>query len=364
MGVLRQGWVFLPLLLLVLGCRNGTEDGPAPLEPRPDGGEPPFLLEPPRGFPRVPVPAANPLSAAKVELGRRLFHDTRLSRDGSVSCASCHRPEAAFSDAGRAKSFGIHGRRGRRNSPSVANAAYGPFFLFEGGAPTLELQALVPILDTLEMGMRADSLERRLGSIPLYRELALKAFGDDSLTFARMTKALAAFERTLLSGASPYDRYLQGGKEALTESQRRGADLFFGEKGDCFHCHNGFNFTDNGFHNTGLDGVGDGAETGLEAFDPGRLAVTGKEEDRGKFKTPGLRNIAVTGPYMHDGRFESLAEVVAHYNSGGKKHPQADPLLRPLGLDKKEEADLVAFLESLTDSAFLRNPAFTNPWIP
>jgi cytochrome c peroxidase len=237
----------------------------------------------------------------------------------------------------------------------LANAAYGTSFFAEGGAPTLELQAIAPIINPLEMDMDTDSLVGRIAAIPLYRDLFRKAWGDDTLDFARVTKAIASFERALISGGSPYDRWINGDAQALSDRAVRGAKLFFGEKADCFHCHGGFNFTDQGFHNTGLDPA---------TTDPGRIAVTDRLLDDGKFKTPSLRNIALTAPYMHDGRFATLRQAIDHYNSGSKGHPNQDPLMRPLGLSEEDIQDLIGFLESLTDSAFVNNPDFSDPWAP
>jgi len=336
----------LGLMACNSGSGTGTETGPPDSE---------LLPKEPEGFPKIPYPPGNPLTSAKIELGRRLFYDPRLSRNGTISCGSCHKQEHAFTDAGKSFSLGIDRQSTLRNSPSIANSAYNTFFMAEGGVPTLELQAIAPIINPLEMDMNTDSIIGRIDGVGLYRELFRQAWGDDSITFARVTKAIASFERTLVSGASPYDRWLNGDARALSESATRGVNLFFGEKGDCFHCHGGFNFTDQSFHNTGLDSV---------TTDPGRIAVTDRPLDDGKFKTPSLRNIALTAPYMHDGRFSTLRETLEHYNSGGKNHPNQDPLVRPMGLSEGDIADLIAFLEALTDTAFTTNPDFGNPWLP
>ncbi len=333
-----------------LGClEDATSIGREP------GADPALLPEVPVGFPALPYPEGNPPTAARIALGRRLFFDTDLSRNRTVSCASCHQARYAFSDSGRALSPGVDGRSVPRNAPSLTNVAYGTSFFAAGGVPTLELQAIAPFLNPLEMDIHTDTVAARVAGKRLYRDIFIAAFGDDSVSFPRITKAIASFERALISGDAPFDRWSRGEREALTPSALRGMELFFGERGDCFHCHGGFNFTDQGFHNTGLDPA---------TTDPGRIEVTGRALDDGKFKTPTLRNIAVTGPYMHDGRFTTLRESVAHYNRGGKAHPNKDPLMRPLGLSDPETEDLVAFLESLTDSTFLTNPEFTDPWSP
>jgi cytochrome c peroxidase len=309
----------------------------------------------PRGFPPVPYPEGGAPTPARIALGRRLFFDGRLSRDGSVSCATCHRPEGSFADPGKSFTFGIDGHLTGRNSPSLANVGYDTSFFADGSAPTLERQALAPILNPLEMDMDTARLPSRLASVGLYRDLFRKAWGDDTVTVARILGSIASFERAMLSGDSPYDRSLAGDDKALSQGARRGRDLFFGGKAACFRCHGGFAFTDRGFHNTGLDSFN---------LDPGRIAVTGLPFDDGKFKTPPLRNVAVTPPYMHDGRFNTLREVIAHYNSGGLAVPLRDPLLGPLGLDEGEIGDLILFLESLTDSAFVDDPDFRDPGKP
>jgi len=307
------------------------------------------------GFPAVPVPSDNPMTAAKVELGRHLFFDRRFSRDSSVSCGSCHKPEHAFSDAGNSTSAGFAGLRTTRNSPGLTNVAWNTSLFWEGGVPTLEIQAISPIINPVEMNMNTDTLILRLMQEQRYGPLFSRAWGDSRITLERVTKSLATFQRTLISGSSPFDRWTRGEAGAISASAQRGADLFFGERGDCFHCHGAFNFTDNRFHNTGLDSV---------TIDEGRYRVTNNEADKGKFKTPTLRNIALTSPYMHDGRFFTLEEVVQHYNSGGKPHPNRDPLMRPLGLTSMDVQDIVAFLESLTDYTFTQDPAFQDPWQP
>ena len=308
-------------------------------------------LVPPAGFPSMFFPSDNPYTKAKAELGRYLFYDTRFSRDFSTSCASCHLQEHAFSDPNRV-SIGVEGRTGVRNAPSLTNVGYNIALLWEGGVRTLERQAIVPIIHPDEMDMHTDTLVGRLQQDVLYQELFRNAWGDDSITIERVVKSVSSFERSLVSGNSPFDAYREGDESALSSSAQRGMNLFFGETADCFHCHGGYNFTDNGFHNNGLS----------ETEDLGRFEITQSELDRGKFKTPTLRNIEVTAPYMHDGRYTSLEEVVAHYNRGGDGHPNSGSLVRPLGLSEQDVQDLIAFMRSLTDEHFLSDTSLSNPW--
>lgn len=311
-----------------------------------------FEVEKPADFPVMPEPRDNPTTAEKVELGRRLFYDKQMSLDYSTSCASCHQPELAFAD-NRKQSAGFGGLLTARNSPSLANTGYLPHFFWEGGIPTLEKQALAPIIAPNEFNIRADTLEKRMSSDPRYKMLFQAAFGDETVTLERITKSISAFQRTLISGNSPYDKFRRGDRSAISLSAQRGEALFFGETGDCWHCHNGYNLTTNSFHNTGLDSL---------TTDIGRAAVTKNPNDEGKFKVPTLRNIALTAPYMHDGRFQTLEQVLQHYNSGGKAHPNKDALMRPLGLSNQEVSDLIEFLKSLSDTSFTQNPAHNNPW--
>ncbi|MBX7215381.1 MAG: c-type cytochrome [Candidatus Kapabacteria bacterium] len=311
------------------------------------------LLETPKDFPAIITPKDNPYSPEKAELGRYLFYDTRFSADYSVSCASCHQQQHAFSDGFNRVSKGFAGRTGTRNAMALTNIAYNTSFFWDGGVPTLEQQAIAPIIHPDEMNMNTDTLVARLQTEPRYRELFRNAWNNEEITLERITKSLATFQRTLISSNAPYDRWRRGQTSAMTASAVRGNNLFFGEEGDCFHCHVSFNFTDNTFHNNGIDSV---------SVDEGRARVTNLGRDNGSFRTPTLRNIAVTPPYMHDGRFQTLEEVVRHYNSGGKLHPNRDPLMRPLGLSDQDITDIVAFLNALTDSVFISNPAFRNPW--
>ena len=302
-------------------------------------------------FPAMLIPAANPQSPEKIELGRRLFYDKRLSADGTISCSSCHPQKFAFSDAGKPVSTGIRAQKGTRNAPSLGNIGYRKSFFWEGGAKSLELQAVGPITAHDEMGMEPDELVRKLSGVPEYATDFKNVF-PDGLTMLNVTKALSSFERTLITDSSPFDRYRAGDESALSPAALRGMDLFYGEKGDCFHCHGGFNFTDEQLHDTGIS---------LEYKDIGLARITKDPDDAGKFKTPSLRNVALSAPYMHDGSMKTLQDVLNHYNKGGQAHANADILMRPLGLSKQEMNDLIAFLGSLTDTKFTTDPQLGPP---
>jgi cytochrome c peroxidase len=305
------------------------------------------LLEVPKGFPPIPFPEDNRFSEARWELGKKLFYDTRMSLDGTISCASCHAPQLAFADT-QAFSPGVFNRPGVRNAPSLANVAYQPYFLREGAVPSLEMQVLVPIQETNEFNHNIVDLAEEIAAIPKYVQLSQEAYNRNPDAFV-ITSAIATFERTLVSGNSLYDQFLNGNTDALSESQKRGMELFFGTKTNCSSCHMGFNFTDYSFENNGLY---------ANYPDMGRERLTNNPADRALFKTPSLRNVAVTPPYMHDGSLKTLEEVVAHYNTGGAVHPNKSPLVTPLQLKQQEMADIVSFLESLTDESFIQNPVF------
>ena len=287
------------------------------------------------------------LTEARVELGKRLFYDKQVSRTGEVACASCHLPDNAFSDP-RQFSLGVEGRVGGRNAPSIVNLAYNTSFFWDGGAPTLEQQVIGPIINPLEMDMKVGDVTDRLAQDPTYVNAFQDAYGTEPIP-GSLTKAVASFMRTIVSGDSRYDRYEQGDRAALDDSEKRGMAIFTGERGECFHCHVGFNFTNNDFRNNNLYAV---------YQDIGRAKVTELEEDVGKFKVPTLRNVALTAPYMHDGSLATLEDVVDHYSSGGKLNPNSDPTIQPLDLTAQEKADLVAFLRALTDDTLATNPKY------
>jgi cytochrome c peroxidase len=345
----------------------------------------------PAPFPKPAVPVDNRMSADKVELGRRLFYDRRMSVTGQQSCASCHRQELAFTD-GHARAVGATGALHPRGSMSLANVVYNPALTWANPAMNLlEEQALVPMLGTepVELGLKGweEQFLREVRGDPLYQRLFPRAFPETSTpyTLTNVVRAIAAFERTIVSMQSPYDRYRYGGEaDAISASAKRGGTFFFsGQRGSCFQCHGGWNFNGDlryegrpdvraSFFNTGLYNV-TGAfsypapNTGLHQF-------TRRPEDIGKFRAPTLRNIAVTAPYMHDGSIGTLGEVLDHYAAGGRTimagpaagvgHDNRNKASNVHGfpMTASEKQDLIAFLESLTDSAFLRNPALSNPW--
>ena len=291
-------------------------------------------------LPAVPIPADNPQSAAKIELGKKLFFDTRLSLDRASSCATCHSPEKAFAD-GLPRAKGFKGVTLPRNSPTVLNAAYNSAQFWDGRAATLDEQCKGPLLAPAEMNMLDEKhLVDRLASIPGYRHDFQTIFGG-SPSLDSVTRAVAAFERTLVTPDSRFDRYAKGDKSALSDAEKRGLILFIG-KAACSECHNGPNFTDNKYHNLGI------APAHGNPDDVGRFAVTKNPDDRNAFKTPTLRNIALTAPYMHDGSSATLEEVVDLYDRGGGDAPNKSKLIYKLDLTTQEKADLVAFMKSLS----------------
>ncbi|NLH99310.1 MAG: cytochrome-c peroxidase [Chthonomonadales bacterium] len=290
-------------------------------------------------LPPVPVPADNPMDAAKVELGKQLYFDTRLSKDSTTSCATCHSPDHGWADP-KPVSEGVGRQKGGRNAPTVLNSAYMPLQFWDGRAATLEEQALGPIQNPVEMAMTMVEALDRIKAIPGYVEAFRRIFGTEP-TEEGVAKAIAAFERTVISTDSPYDRYVRGNRSAMSPSAVRGMNLFNG-KAHCTPCHSGPNFSDGDFHNLGV-----GYAAGRYA-DKGRFDVTKNPADLGKFKTPGLRSIALTAPYLHDGSERTLADVIEFYDRGGNPNPNLDPLMLPLHLTAQEKADLVAFLEALT----------------
>ena len=321
-------------------CQKEKPNTPAPVFPA--------LMEIPEGFPEVEHLEGNEFSKARWDLGKKLFFDPIMSADTSISCASCHLPSLAFSDD-KAFSVGVENRLGTRNSPTLANVAYHPYYTREGGLPTLEMQTLVPIQEHNEFDFNIVLIAERLANDTTYTAMTQTAYNRTPDAFV-ISRALACFERSLLSGNSFYDQYATQNKpDVLTESQQRGMDLFFSQQINCATCHSGFNFTNYAFENNGLY---------EEYSDTGRFRLTGEEVDIARFKVPSLRNIALTAPYMHDGSLATLAEVIAHYNTGGANHIQKNPIIQPLDLTENEQADLVHFLEALTDETFVHNPLF------
>lgn len=373
--------------LLATACDASHTTGPE----IPSGDPSAFAWQLPSGFPRPLVPADNPMSDAKVELGRRLFYDPRLSGNGAFSCSSCHRQSNAFADA-RNLPFGSTGQPHPRNSMSLPNVAYQVVL---GWANTetrsLESQALIPMLgeNPVELGLarREQEMLDRLRAVELYRSLFRVAFPADPspFTLGNVTKAIATFERTFVSGDSPYDRFTRGDAAALSDAAKRGEALFRSDRLKCSQCHSGVMFTnaarwvgssstaDPEFFNTGLYNI-DGAGA-YPAPNTGLAAITRVASDMGKFKVPSLRNIDVTFPYMHDGTVGTLSDVVDHYAAGGRTiasgsnsgvgsaNPYKSALVGGFAISAAEKADLIAFLRSLTDSTFLTNPRLSNPWI-
>jgi cytochrome c peroxidase len=304
------------------------------------------------GLPAVVPPSDNPMTPARVALGRKLFFDKRLSSDNSISCATCHDPNYGFADP-HAVSIGVKGRHGERNSHTLLNIAFMSPLMWDGRAETLEEQAMLAFQSPSEFNLDPEDAAAKLQRQG-YSELFKQAFGED-VTPENLAKALAAYERTLLAGDSPFDRYLfKKETTAISPEARRGFEVFL--KAQCDSCHlimtEGLHpfalkyvvFTDGKFHNLGVDAK-------KSRPDPGLSGVTGKPEDWGRFRTPTLRNVALTAPYFHDGSAATLAEVVEFYDKGGNANRNLDPALKPLNLSAQQKADLVQFLESLTSSA-------------
>ena len=322
-----------------------------------------FELKEPNGFVKMAVPADNPLTVAGVNLGRHLFYDPILSRDSTRSCSSCHLQDHGFSDT-LSISTGIEGRLGKRNAIALTNLAYHyTNFFWDGRAESLEMQALVPIEDSLEMGNTWEEVEARLQEHATYPVLFRQAFGlehIDDIDRSLVAKALAQFERSMISADAKFDRYLAG-EAKLSEAEERGRLIFFDESevlptGECSHCHIAPLFTSLEFFNNGLD------NTDRPLKDGGKWTVTANPFDMGKFKTPSLRNIALTAPYMHDGRFATLEEVIEQYNQGGHYSKNESPNVRPLGLQAHDKTDLIAFLHTLTDTSYLHRADLSNPF--
>jgi cytochrome c peroxidase len=343
----------------------------------------------PKGFPEPAVPADNPMSTAKVELGRYLFYDMRLSSNGKSSCATCHRQELAFTD-GKPVSAGTTGEFHLRNAMSLVNIAYNNVLTWSDPTKTkLEDQLLVPLYGThpMELGRKpGDNLISSLKAAKIYQQLFASAFPDqqDRISVPNVAKAIACFERSIISANSPYDRYHFGDEDnAVSTEAKHGEELFFSEKYACFHCHGGFNFTDATvskrtvgrvaeFHNNGLYNVS--GPVSYPAPNTGIYTFTRKLTDVGKFKAPTLRNIAVTGPYMHDGSIPTLEGVIRHYAAGGRtvptgpfagdgsKNPNKDGRINGFPLTESDKSALLAFLTSLTDPEVLHSPRWSNPW--
>jgi cytochrome c peroxidase len=334
------GALLTTLLLPVAGCKSVVPAKPLGT---------PASIHSPLGLPPVPIPPENPPTVQTIALGRRLFYDQRLSKDNTLACASCHNPKFYFTD-GLQFSKGVGGEVGVRNAPTLLNVAYQPFQFWDGRALNLEDQAASPIANPIEMNQSHDVSVSKLRRDPVYRAMFRDAFGTEDVTLKRIENALASFERTLLSGNSAFDRFQYGhDSNALTPQQVRGLAIFINPvKGNCAACHT-INaqyalFTDGKFHNLG-EGVGD---DGTSFKDTGRYHQTGIETDRGAFKTPTLRNVARTAPYMHDGSLGTLKAVVDFYAGGGNSNPNLDKEIKSIHLSGQDREDLVSFLNSLT----------------
>ncbi len=319
-------------------------------------------------LPEPNLPSDNPLTVEKVKLGKMLFYDTKLSKDGSIKCATCHLQEDGFSDMDQF-STGVGGLQGERQAMAIFNLAWHENgFFWDGRAELLRHQSILPIQDPVEMNETIANVVSKLGADTLYLSQFRRAFKDGAITSLNISLALEAFMMSIVSDNSKYDRYLAG-LETLTPSEENGRVLFFAEYNeffpatsgaDCAHCHSGNNFENDQYMNNGLDPDG-------QITDIGREKVTNDPADKGKFKVTSLRNIAVTGPYMHDGRFNTLEEVVDHYNNGIHVSASLDPALEAttstgLMLDATEKADLINFLKTLTDDTYLNNPEYKSPF--
>lgn len=371
------------------GPGSKTPVSPPGSEEPSERGASDFDWQLPPDFPKPTVPVDNPMTRAKVELGRQLFYDRRLSDDGTIACATCHRQELAFTDS-LARAVGATGEFHPRSAMSLANVAYSVSLTWaDPSLVRLEAQAMIPLFneDPVEMGLtdRGEEVLDRLRTDPVYREMFRDAYPGqgDPIDIDNITRAIAAFERTLISGRSPYDRLLYDDEDAMSESALRGMRLFFSERLLCSQCHGGFTFsgpvifegsgpTAPVFHNTGLyniDGTGD-----YPPDDPGLYTITEAQEDMGRFRAPTLRNIALTAPYMHDGSIGTLAGVIEHYARGGRtitSGPYAgtgrdnrwkSKRVAGFDLSKSDRDDLVSFLESLTDGAFITDPRHADPF--
>lgn len=338
-----------------------------------DGGEEPIVFDPTPynltygDFPTPDLPADNQLTNAKIQLGRMLFYEKKLSKDNSQACADCHLQVDGFSDK-RQFSVGVEKMEGRRQAMPVMNLAWHKNGMFwDGRAPLVRDQSLLPIQDPLEMNETLENAIKKLSADQTITDQFIRAYGDDVITSERMSLAMEQFMLTMVSANSKYDKFLRG-EATLTEQEERGRQLFFAEfdpsgvnsGGECFHCHGGHNFTNDEFMNNGLD-------SDMNMTDKGRMEVTNSPSDKARFKVPSLRNVEVTAPYMHDGRFETLEAVLDHYNIGVQESSTTEFILQynlqpgGLGLSAQDKSDLILFMKTLTDEGFLNNPAYAAP---
>ncbi len=337
----RRAWpVLLPLCLLLLGLGvTRAADGPQTPPPMTAVNVQQLGPQPLGPLPPVVAPPNNPTSSAKILLGKQLYFDTRLSSDNTVSCATCHDPAKGWTDAGPT-SQGIRGQMGGRRAPPVSNAAYSPLQFWDGRAPSLEEQAKGPIQNPIEMGNTHDVMIRTLDTIPGYVEAFRQVFGEGPMTVQQVADAIAAFERTVVTTDSRFDRYARGDHAALTTLEKQGLEIFNG-KGHCTACHWGPYFSDGRFHNIGVK------EADPKNPDLGRFVVTKDPRDTGAFKTPTVRDAARRAPYLHNGSVPSLEALVDFYDRGGDVRQHLDPLIVPLGLSRQEKNALVAFMRAL-----------------
>lgn len=345
--------ITLVATVCMAGCQIDGHEGPLV----PYDAPTPLDIAVPANLPPITIPADNPTTVEGVALGRKLFYEPLLSGDNTQSCGSCHAQAFGFSDNNRRFSEGIDHQLGNMNAMAIMNLAWANEFFWDGRIVGIENQVREPVINVIEMHETWPNAITDLQVSDAYPPLFKAAFGTDTITEDLVVKAIAQFERTLVAGNSDYDKFMRGEANAMSQAAFRGMQLFFTERGDCFHCHTTDLLTDYDYHNNGLDSV-------FNADNLGRAAVTNRSSDTGKFKTPGLRNVEVTGPYMHDGRFATLEEVVEHYNSGIRRSPTLDPKIKNpdgLFLTNQEKSDLVAFLKALTDQSFLTNPAFSDP---
>lgn len=353
----KYGWLVLMLGLWACVKDPQQQDPPTPHQTTP------IAFSTPNGFIPPILPSSNPLTEEGVRLGRRLFYDVRLSGDNTMSCASCHLQDFGFSDPNRF-SVGIDGIEGSFNAPPIMNLAWQEFFFWDGRKLSLEEQAVVPVTDPIEMHEDWQVALAELAADPKYPKLFKEAFGTTAITQERVGLAIAQFERMLVSSNSKYDQFKRG-EVNFTDLELEGYNLFHSEEGDCFHCHgdattgNIFGaFGDIQFSNNGLDSV-------LRP-NSGRERVTGRADDRAKFKIPSLRNIEYTGPYMHDGRFNTLGQVIEFYNFGGHVTPTTDPNMKAAGIGRnwtlRQKQALLSFLETLSDPSFVNDTSFSDPF--
>jgi cytochrome c peroxidase len=377
----RDRILFLLLVVLTLAAACKRDEPDVVPEPSPVGT--PYTLQIPANLPPMSIPADNPMTVEGVTLGRHLFYEKRLSGNNTQSCGSCHAPSFAFTDSSRAVSTGIDGIAGARSAMALINLGYSASLFWDGRAPSLEVQALEPVINPIEMHETWPDAVAKLQADPAYVALFNAAFGSTNIDSLKVVKAIAQFERTLISGNSKYDKVVRG-EAAFTPDEAAGLTLFQAEGGpvgqqiflpgggfvvgqggaDCFHCHTDAAglFTDEQFRNNAVQ---------AEPYtDVGRGAITNDPSDFGRFKVPTLRNIMLTAPYMHDGRFATIEEVIDHYNDGGHPGFTVDPFMKftdpdlTLELTPQKRAQLIAFLGTLTDMDFVNNPAFSDPGPP